>query len=802
MTQSKQYGIRIILFLLILSMVGSLLAACGNTPDVPDESKQGTTPDETSGQNQETEPAGDVKVFSAEDLNDFKIVRSDLITSSSDPVIQAATSLRKAIKTATGANVGIGVDWLANKEEDTTQYKEILIGETNRAETAAAKALLGENQYLIMISESGTKIVIIGSDSFGTIAAVNYVINTLLGYDEAAGTYAKNSLAVPEKLIVTYQPPTDFYNIDASALRNSFNNENDQTRFIVSFQGIYNRDAKEKNKYLFVGTDSTDDFWRDFMQSEGHYFEYSRNIPVTSFRDFYLLFEDQIKELGVVLWDTDVPSTANVAATICGVEGCLPVRYDESSSSLYTYLVTQNKIEVKHNLVGMFENAKIGSLIADTNLASTGSSKCDAYIWALDQYMSKTNDRMIAYTLDGAGTIPTNQVYLDSSGHGPDWNQIFSHDYLIMNRCFFFDLTITGDEAPNDDPTQPLGTDRATCVKIMQTMYERAGGNMIELMGFPPWYMKYTTTGGHGKVAPTVLEWQFVEFITSYNAFKEADAAHPAWMTNGSVYSQYELKQTSYENHNRSAMPDVTYDSNTRYFTIYLGDYDSSAWMKAHIPGFFQDKARGTLPLMWAFNPNLSRRVPMVFEYVFENLTDYDFVVAGDSGAGYVIPSALIEPSLRGGRPSGAQAWIDWCKPYMEKFNMDIVGFIINGNNRVNKAIFEMYNKIAPVGSFHNDSSKRLYKYDGTLYLHLQNGIDPDGGEKTYQTMLDYMNNGKINFAAYRTVCKSPSQIKACVEGFIEYAEAHSDYTYVYVDPYTLFDMIEDSRTAQEYTGS
>ena len=37
-----------------------------------------------------------------------------------------------------------------------------------------------------------------------------------------------------------------------------------------------------------------------------------------------------------------------------------------------------------------------------------------------------------------------------------------NHDYFVANKAFFFDLSIWGDEAPNDDPEQPLGTDRAT----------------------------------------------------------------------------------------------------------------------------------------------------------------------------------------------------------------------------------------------------------------------------------------------------------------------------------------------------
>ena len=70
-------------------------------------------------------------------------------------------------------------------------------------------------------------------------------------------------------------------------------------------------------------------------------------------------------------------------------------------------------------------------------------------------------------------------------------------------------------------------------------MYDRSGGEMVQLLGFPPWWMKYTTFHDNGNVEPVTLEWAFTQFITSYNCVKEADAAHPAWMSNASLYTQY-----------------------------------------------------------------------------------------------------------------------------------------------------------------------------------------------------------------------------------------------------------------------
>jgi hypothetical protein len=116
--------------------------------------------------------------------------------------------------------------------------------------------------------------------------------------------------------------------------------------------------------------------------------------------------------------------------------------------------------------------------------------------------------------------------------------------------------------------------------------------------------------------------------------------------------------------------------------------------------------------------------------------------------------------------------------------------------------IYEAYAKIAPVGSFHNDSSQKLTIFnDETVFMHLMNGIDADkinekdkDGRTVFDKMYEYINHTGNNFSAYRTVVKTPNDIVRCVEGFIEYANAKDDgYTYVYVDPYTLFDLVLQS---------
>lgn len=566
--------------------------------------------------------------------------------------------------------------------------------------------------------------------------------------------------------------------------------EKDAARLICSLQGLINRDYETNGNILvYVINDHLDDFWLDYIMGEGKSFHHLALKDLNSFEEFLEIFREVICSCGMILWDENVPATANVAATVCGLEGYLPVKYDENDDSLYNQLKKAGVPE-KQSLVGLF--GKDGSIDM-----GSGSAKCDAYLWAMDKYFDRCSSRYIAYVLDGASCSRTSPCYNPQSPSNVFSNCIYNHDYYIARRCFFFDLTCYDKEAPIDDPNQRLGTDRETFIKILRRRYDRANGEIGQLLGFPPWWMKYTKDSGTGGVIATVLEWDCVCLGSAFNLAKEADAAHPCSMPNASAYCNYKSHVKEY----RWPRPKerLKFDKNTKYFTIYGGDYDSAAWLRNHVCNFFShENARGSLPINWAFNPNLSERAPMVFDYVYENMTDNDFFVAGDSGAGYVIPYGLTAECDYRENPPAIFEWAEYSKPYYERFDYDITGFIINGNETVTNEIMAAFNRISPKGSFHNSLKRPLTVYNGTPYLHLQNEVSgkPDRIEASLPVMYEYMSDymGKFNFSGYRTVCDSPDETKQLVERFIAYAKEHDPrFEYKYVDIHTFFDLVLQS---------
>lgn len=648
---------------------------------------------------------------------------------------------------------------------------------TNTSGNIPGSTRTGANSGVNATSIGGINSTINGGGSSMTTTAPG---NTDSGFSVNVTGLSKKTVYLLDKTLVTQAPKGMM--------------PHDTARLVCSLQGLINRDFGKNQIAVYINYEDADNFWYQQMKAGGGILSGFSVVTISSFTKFVEVFKNQLISCGMVTWDPDVAATANAAATICGLDGYLPVKYDDNDSGLMTMLKDLG-VKVKLNLKGRFTGKGI---INGTKIASTGSKKCDTYLWLMDKYLSRCSKEMIAYMPDGAGCVSTNIIYQKDSDAGSAYgNNILDHDYLIANRSFFFDLSPVGTEVPCDDKTQIIGTDVKTLRKILQAQYNRNGGKFSKVIGFPPWWIKYTSHNSWGSLAATVVEWMFTDIVTQYNLAKEADAAHPCCTANASLYEKISLK-SSFKNTNRKSSITEKFNKNTVYLLYYMGDYDSSAWLKKWVPVIWQDSGKGQAPMMWSFNPNLSDRVPMVFNYIYSNMDNMDYFVSGDSGPGYIIPGGLYN-SLCPERPNpdGDKAWVDFSKPYMKRFDMDIVGFIINGNYKMNTTIMKMYNQFAPVGSFHNDPSKPLYVVNGTPYVYLKNGVgNPGSYTDSAAGMYDYIKNTMhgLNFGAFRTVCWTPSQINQLSKAFLSYAKTKDpNTTYKFVDPYTYFAMIKQS---------
>ena len=545
----------------------------------------------------------------------------------------------------------------------------------------------------------------------------------------------------------------------------------DVVKLVASLQGLVNRDGPHLVLRFMRGEDAQgariniDDYWLAHMRRG-----WLNDKPIVQLErldDLLARYREVLT--GVVVWDPKVPATANVAATICGVEGWLPVR---AESALYRLIVDEApQLPVMISLVNRFD----GSI--------SGSAKCDAYRWAQKEYLDegKCNPALMAYYIDAYTQQPGQPGF-----HYHDlYNATLANqDYYIAHRAFFFDLGPWRDEAPVDDPAQPLGTDRKTLESLLKSMVDQNGGKrMTTVGGFVPWNLKYTTNGpAGGKHEPVPTEWEYAAILSAHNAIMDADALGLACMANASAYMHYPVAPR-YTQNPRPQTPPL---ENKTYVLIYMGDYDSAAWLSGRIPAVWDDPGRGSVPLAWAFNPNLVDRAPYVFDYVYSTKTANDWFVAGDSGAGYLNPNLLTGDRLGSGVEDALGLWEEHNLSYFNRFDLDITGFAINGfHGDMPLRVQKSYTQFSPKGVGMQLGCEQTI-VDGTPFVRHTSDIYPklDNIDATAAEMAGCVRGETPRFLIFRLILQKPSTVASIRDALARDVPQHQ---WQFCDPYTFF---------------
>ncbi|MBQ9874308.1 MAG: hypothetical protein IJM30_07575 [Thermoguttaceae bacterium] len=564
----------------------------------------------------------------------------------------------------------------------------------------------------------------------------------------------------------------------------------DETLLVSALQGLANRDSARLYVLFVRGFGKeTDKFWLELFSQ--NWLKSRERRDVESLDAALDLFSDSYN--GVVLYDENVPSTVNVALTIAGVERLLPVRYDPTEGSLYDRIVANGrKLPVKSRLINKDGSPMfVGSgKIPGTKLQSTGSAKVDPYYWLIEKYMK-------------TGKVdPTDgNYYIDA-----DWIKrpigatqnhcLTNRDFGVANKGFFFDLSPWEDETPNDDREQPLGADFNAFNAIMRAAYDATRGKKaICVRGFTPWDSKYTDHGNAGCKHPGVAtEWRHAEILSNYNAYLDADALGCGAMANASFFRHFPLKD-SYPQQKptvddlkaRGFVDEAGKVADKTFVAIYGGDYDSAAWVYQAMPVFWNDSARGEIPISWAFNPNLADRFAPGFDYFRETKTPNDFFIAGDSGAGYVNPTGFVEPRRFSGLPDNLDVWVEHCKKYFKRWDISGIGFVIDGDARTSdRRTLERLSACAPDGiTTHRGQTMGVVDNTrGGKTAFRPMNFDLANPERGAEIILgDVRSNMGPQFNMYRTILWSPSQVKSMFEAVkrdadrgarVEFVDAYS----------------------------
>ena len=545
-----------------------------------------------------------------------------------------------------------------------------------------------------------------------------------------------------------------------------------------TLQGIVNRE--EPRLYIrYVENEGIDidQWWWDKIIGSRKWLGDRQVVHMTDPLEALEYFKDSIK--GMVVYDMAVPSTSSVASMVAGVEDLVAVRYSAKAGSLYQTLRSAGY--------------PVKVWLLNENGTSKFSSKTEPYRWAIDNYLKtgKCTGEYAAYYPDcfwlrRGGELPLNH------------HQLTNHDFFVSKRAFFFDLSPWGDESATDAPGEPVGADRKMLQEILAGIYSINGGNTFcHIGGFPCWAIKYTnhgkTGGSHG---PVETEWEYARLISSYNAFKDADAIAYGALANASFWQHYplqeeypqewvtreDLKQRGYLNQ------DGKVNRSLKYILFYVGDYDAAAWIYQMMPKLWEDPARGTVPLMWCINPNLARRAPMVMDYLRRSAFTADYFAAGDNGAGYLNPGELETPRKISGLPSGVAAWAEHNKPFYKQWGLSVTGFIIDGySKQMSNELLKAYATFSPNGIVPQKTTSRATLIDGMPVM--RSGMDIGMGITPAEAANTVLNNlqqhPSVPFYWFRTILQTPSW-HASVKEQIESANPDA----VWLDAPSYFELL------------
>ncbi len=629
---------------------------------------------------------------------------------------------------------------------------------------------------------------------FGMVACESQAADALIGADEAksAGSVAEPSVTEP----IVYFDLSDLFslNLNDEVQRHRFW---DESQLAVSVQGLVNRTAP----CLFIRyLKDLDDFWWSQMTCTNGWLAGRKVDHVNDLDALLKRFRNYYN--GVVVWDERVPATANLAATIAGCDDLLAIRFDAREGSLYRRLTEgPEALPVKVRLLHADGSPLFTGrgMIPGTSISSSGSAKCDAYLWLIEHYVKtgKTDPHWMGFYIDSFW-------FKCWQASGADTLTIPNEDFVIAHRGVVFDLDVWDDEAPVDDPNQRAGTDVATLRKLLLASYERFHGDgVIQVAGFIPWAFKYTTfrgvswsAGGHHE--PVATEWRYAENLSSYNAFMDADALGLCTLPNASFYQHYPLAKRYPQNPKPTSTTlaaDGLLDAKGRvkpckYVAFYVGDYDSAAWLYHKLPEMWRDPARGSVPLSWAFNPNLCQRFPLGMAWARDQGTTNDWFVAGDSGAGYINPGNLTPPRAHSGLPSGLAAWEKHCEQFYQQWDITLTGFIIDGDAPgLSPAGLDAYARFSPDGIIAQKIGRQGV-HQGMPYLRM--GMDLDGSPtEAAQAIIKNTSGAAPSFSVFRSILKTPTWHLRVQQ---ELQNLEGDKIQV-VDLYTLLQLVREYKT-------
>jgi len=368
--------------------------------------------------------------------------------------------------------------------------------------------------------------------------------------------------------------------------------------------GIYDDPAARRTNEVFMD----DDLWfgkyreqvgnQDQRNLEYYCQEYGFKPNLTSSLD-HLIHKYDMHIHGCVLWDNALPDTANVALMLAAQEGLLPIE------------------------AGLSEWAKELGLTVRNDLRGKWQDRVSLYEWAFKNLFPLCKPGMVACI-------------------EPGWQRPEFVDYLVQQKIFTYSLG-SKSGGPGDTLLLLLAFGPAWLRELIFAL--RLDSPLrylaIRLMGSRSPDVRLATQiqrAVQSDTYPTIFGWHTQQ--DDELAFMQLLSANglrlvPAHLAgNFSFHSQVKVPNLSIT----APESEAVLDPEGIYLTFTLSDGDQLMMMSTGELGNWHSPERGTIPFNWEVQPLLVELAPALLGKYQRTATPNDCLIAGPSGAGYIIP--------------------------------------------------------------------------------------------------------------------------------------------------------------------
>jgi hypothetical protein len=571
----------------------------------------------------------------------------------------------------------------------------------------------------------------------------------------------------------------------------------DVINFVSALQGLVNRTAPQLYVLYVRETLSghrmnVDYFWLSYLRGGDNVMSKTKIVYLNTLEEVIQTFRHYFG--AVTLWDPNVPATGNVALTIAGADGYLPVRHDRSPDSLFTQVVLgASQLPHGERLTGKFVSIK-DQFIPNTDIKSTETQKGDAYLWAKTLYLDQglCSPTHMGFFLDPYDWDQKN----DGVQYGDLQNSlIVNHDFYVGKKAFFLDLDPWWNEIPTDIPQDPFdqGKDKKVLVQILQSAYNRTleGDRILRIGGMVPWWVKYSNYQDiGGKFTPQQTVEEYISIMSAYNGVVDADSSPYGALANASVFQHIPLHERYFQN----PVPSERSLEKKNYLLFAIGDFNSSALLYQVLPILWNDINRGMLPISWAYSPIVSERIPHVINYMYDTRTSQDYFLAGGTGPGLSYPNRFGHAREHSNIENGLPYWQKYAKDLYRKFDLRTTIAANLSEDKIQTAFFDQrlqqpfrqfsQQGVSTLKAFENPLDENVVPYIKESQVFTERNPSMN---QIVNTILTNSRKDTPTFQLYRFKLATPTTLFYVSQRL---QSEHEDYQFEVVDPFTFFYLL------------